>query len=57
MLMLDMERLEDYEKWFAGYDPTKIYFPYDFSIWQYTDTGRVDGINGDVDLNITFGKW
>lgn len=57
MLMLDMEKLEDYEKWFAGYDPTKIYFPYDFSIWQYTDTGRVDGINGDVDLNITFGKW
>ncbi len=57
MLMLDMEQLEDYEKWFAGYDPTGIYFPYDFSIWQYTDTGRVNGINGDVDLNITFGRW
>lgn len=53
--MLDFEQVKDYERWFAFYD-TKIYFPYDVSIWQYTDKGRIDGINGDVDLNIMFQK-
>lgn len=57
MLMLDMAQLEEYEKWFAAYDTTQMYFPYDYSIWQYTDKGSVDGITGDVDLNISFGKW
>ena len=57
MLMLDLEQLEGYEKWFAAYDTSKIYFPYAFSIWQYTDKGSVSGINGEVDLNITFGQW
>ncbi len=55
--MLDMERLNEYEKWFAFYD-TYVYFPYEISMWQYTDTGVVNGIKGDVDLNITFSrKW
>ena len=56
MLMLDMEQLEDYKKWFAFYD-TELYFPYDFSVWQYTDNGSVAGIGGDVDLNISFEDW
>lgn len=55
--MLDMERLNDYEKWFAFYD-TYVYFPYEISMWQYTDSGVVNGIEGNVDLNITFTpKW
>lgn len=53
MLLLNMEELEAYEKWFAYYDES-YYFPYDFKIWQYTNKGRVDGIKGDVDLNISF---
>lgn len=52
-LMLDLEQLEEYNKWFAYYNKD-IYYPYDFQIWQYTDKGRVDGIEGDVDLNIAF---
>lgn len=52
MLMLDMERLEDYEKWYAWYR-TPLYFPYEFSVWQYTAEGSVDGIKGKVDLNIS----
>ncbi len=52
MLMLDMEQLEEYEKWFAFFR-TPIYFPYEHSMWQYSNKGRVDGINGDVDLNIS----
>lgn len=51
--MLDMERLNEYEKWFAFYD-TYVYFPYEISMWQYTDSGVVNGIDGNVDLNITF---
>lgn len=51
MIMLDLEQLEDYEKWFAYYD-TPVYFPYAFSIWQYSSKGSVNGIEGDVDLNI-----
>ena len=51
MIMLDMEQLEDYEKWFAYYN-APVYFPYDFSIWQYSSKGSVRGIDEDVDLNI-----
>lgn len=53
MLMLDMDQLEDYDKWFAYYDE-QVYFPYAFKIWQYTNSGKVSGITGDVDLNISF---
>lgn len=54
-LMLDLEQLEEYDKWFAYYNKD-IYFPYDFKIWQYTDKGKVAGIETDVDLNIAFEK-
>lgn len=56
LLMLDMEKLEEYEKWFAYYR-TPLYFPYEFSIWQYTSTGKVDGIGTDVDLNVCMKDW
>ncbi len=51
MIMLDLKQLEDYEKWFAYYD-TPVYFPYAFSIWQYSSKGSIEGIKGDVDLNV-----
>lgn len=53
---LDMSRLEDYEKWYAFYADVP-YMPYEFSMWQYTNTGSVDGISGNVDLNISFKSW
>lgn len=53
MLLLNIEELEEYDKWFAYYDD-KYYFPYEFTIWQYTNKGTVSGIKGDVDLNISF---
>ena len=52
-LMLDIEQLEDYEKWFAYYNP-EFYYPYAYQVWQYSDKGRVQGISGDVDMNIAF---
>lgn len=51
MLMLDLEQLEEYDKWFAYYN-TPVYFPYEFTIWQYSSKGSVDGIKGDVDMNV-----
>ena len=51
LIMLDMEQLEDYQKWFAYYS-APVYFPYEFDIWQYSSKGSVNGIKGEVDLNI-----
>jgi len=53
---LDLSRLTEYDKWLAQYY-TKPFFPYDFQVWQYTSTGKVDGINGDVDMNISFVRY
>ncbi len=52
-LMLDLETLEDYDKWFAYYNQD-FYYPYEYKIWQYSDKGTVKGIKGAVDLNIAF---
>lgn len=54
--LLDMTRLNGYEKWYAFYDDY-MYMPYDVSCWQYTEKGRVDGIGNNVDLNISFKTW
>ena len=54
--MLERERLEEYDKWLAHYDSV-MYYPYDYKIWQYSESGTVDGINGEVDLNISFEEW
>ncbi len=53
MEKLDIYRIQDYQKWFAQYF-SRPFFPYDFQVWQYSSTGRVDGIKGDVDMNLCF---
>lgn len=53
---LQMERLDNYEKWYAFYADVP-YMPYEFSMWQYSDSGSIDGINGKVDLDISFKTW
>lgn len=53
MMLLDIEQLENYDKWFASYRDV-LYFPYKIKLWQYTEKGSVDGIDGNVDLNISF---
>lgn len=52
-LMLDIETLEQYDKWFAYYNDD-MYYPYEYKIWQYSDKGSVNGINTEVDMNISF---
>ena len=50
-LLMDAIDVDDYDIWIAYYG-LPLYYPYHFDIWQYTSSGQVDGIDGDVDLNI-----
>ena len=50
-VMIDVEALEDYDKWFASYSET-LYYPYEYKVWQYSQTGRVSGISTAVDMDI-----
>ena len=50
-LILDMKELEGIQKWIAYYNMPQ-YFPYDFTYWQYSSKGTIDGVKGQVDLNI-----
>jgi GH25 family lysozyme M1 (1,4-beta-N-acetylmuramidase) len=48
-----MSALQDYRFWLALYDDTMDY-PYHMDMWQYTNTGSVPGIAGNVDINLLF---
>lgn len=50
---LNLGELEQYDRWYAYYG-SNLYYPYQFTMWQYTASGSVDGINGKADLNISF---
>lgn len=52
-LFLDLPALEAYDKWFASYSDS-LYYPYEYKVWQYSQSGSVQGIKGAVDLNISF---
>lgn len=45
-------KLTAFDKWVArwGTEPTYIT---NYGIWQYSSTGEIQGINGNVDLNVT----
>lgn len=49
----DLSRLADIDIWYCEYSDVPTFY-YQFSMWQYSSTGRVDGIDADVDLNICF---
>ncbi|MCI8524826.1 MAG: hypothetical protein HFF17_02675 [Oscillospiraceae bacterium] len=51
----DLVSLQDYLFWLAQYADAPD-FAYDFEMWQYTNAGQVAGIEGDVDLNLSFWK-
>lgn len=55
ILNLNLEELQNYDLWYAYYGkPESLYYPYAYTMWQYTDSGRVNGIETSVDLNISF---
>jgi len=53
VLKLDMAQLSEYDFWYAYYGDA-LYYPYNFTMWQYTSAGTVNGIKGNADLNISF---
>ena len=48
-----LEEMKDYRFWLAYYTDWMDY-PYRVDMWQYTSTGSVPGIQGNVDLNLYF---
>ncbi|MDD7512995.1 MAG: glycoside hydrolase family 25 protein [Clostridiales bacterium] len=52
---VDISKLTEYPIWLAHYTYSTEW-PNMFRMWQFTSQGRVNGISGDVDLNIIFDK-
>ena len=49
--MYYLSELEDYPFWLALYQD-RMTFPWKVEMWQWTSSGRVPGINGNVDINV-----
>lgn len=49
--LMFLYELEQYPFWLAFYS-NRMTYPYRVEMWQYTSTGRVPGIAGDVDINV-----
>lgn len=62
---LDMNQLKNYDVWLAHYtgatqnNPLANMSDYQgtYTMWQYTDIGRVNGIDTVVDCNVSFKKY
>lgn len=52
-LKYDLRQIDQYDLWLAEYADAPT-FHYNFQMWQYTSSGQVDGIDGEVDLNLSF---
>ena len=50
---IDISKLTAYDVWLSQQKDIPDY-PYQFSMWQYDTEGSVDGIVGNVDMNISF---
>ena len=50
---LNDSRLDKYDKWLAEWKSNPTYKK-SFGIWQYSSKGQIPGINGNVDLNISY---
>lgn len=57
---LEYGYLTSYDIWLAHYTGSpsvKSNFKYGYQIWQYSSSGSVSGINGDVDMNVAYKKY
>ena len=52
---LNMDTLKDYDLWIADYRGYNGYGECD--MWQYSSSGKVDGISGNVDMNICYKNY
>lgn len=50
---IDANALKDYPLWVADYRDS-IGYKGDYMMWQYSSSGTIDGISGNVDLNLDY---
>ncbi len=51
----DLKQIMNYDIWYAQYND-KPDFPYQYTIWQYTDKGSIYGITVETDVNMMMVK-
>lgn len=51
---IESEIFDRYDMWIAHYDVQVPWFSRNYGIWQYSCTGKVPGIDTDVDLNYAY---
>ena len=54
---LELDRLGSFDKWVARYGGSKPKYATQYGIWQYTDNGYIEGVNGRVDINISYKNY
>lgn len=55
---IDVEQWKDIPLWIAQYDVEQVTFtPNYFGMWQYTKTGSVNGVSGNVDIDECYIKY
>ncbi len=50
---LNVQQISQYDTWLAHYTD-KTDYKYSYTMWQYTSTGNVDGITGNVDKSYCY---
>lgn len=53
LIMYDFETMKDYDFWLADYREFPTMY-YKFDMWQYSKDGKIAGVEGTVDMNISF---
>jgi len=51
---LDMSQLKEFDVWVAHYKAARPTYKGAYTMWQYASDGSVDGIAGNVDMNICY---
>lgn len=53
---LTSSEYDQWDRWYARYASAPGYSK-DYTMWQYSETGSIDGISGNVDLNHWYGAF
>ena len=54
---LNTPEFDRYPYWIAHYYVDTLQYQGEWTFWQHTDVGKVDGIEGDVDINVFKGDY
>ncbi len=56
LMMTNLREIQQYKMWLAYYN-IPSYYPYEYYMFQYSESGKVDGIKGKVDLDVIIGDY